>query len=587
MAIGVTAAAILVAGPAWAGTLTVTRVWPERIVYKSGETARIDVEIANASKAEATATVSLVVRYGLDATDEVPAQTVTVPAGGKATAKFAYAVSKDRKWGHEAVATLRDADGAVQSTGREYFTVGGNPWEVGHYRTLFYIRGAKKDGRIDGQILPGFRKMYITTIEAYDWAPSHFDCMTPSTNVWRSGQSNYKEGKEDWQYLVRRAHDMGMSVVTYIQSSTCGPVGLEFVRRHPDWLAYDAEGRPRVQYFDVDQLATRQADPDVDVPNNAAFYALTGRFLPGHSHVGDYWIQEMIRSKEMFNWDGFRSDGTPGPTSGRDYTGKLSEWKDPDAAQAEFVTKVRRELTSRHPDFRFGWNFRVFDPEGRNTSPKEANTVIPGCYMLWEAFNSSPHPSSVLHDWKRMAHEVQREAGYIRERGGFSHVGWMPSNRYMESVVSASGSHTDSWAQKGSKEGYTNYRRFELRWAEFLWDIALRYVRPGSDAVSVEGPAQVWWKDFVHTRDLAGGGKRVIVHLLNMPEEDDEAWADRPPAPAADVKVTFKTQDGKKHKKIAVLSPDTEGDVVTVTPGADGSVTIPEVTLWTLVVAEF
>ena len=87
--------------------------------------------------------------------------------------------------------------------------------------------------------------------------------------------------------------------------------------------------------------------------------------------------------------------------------------------------------------------------------------------------------------------------------------------------------------------------------------------------------------------DSWSGGKRVIVHLLNMPEEDDEAWADRPPAPAADVKVTFKTQDGKKHKKIAVLSPDTEGDVVTVTPGADGSVTIPEVTLWTLVVAEF
>jgi len=52
-------------------------------------------------------------------------------------------------------------------------------------------------------------------------------------------------------------------------------------------------------------------------------------------------------------------------------------------------------------------------------------------------------------------------------------------------------------------------------------------------------------------------------------------------------RVTFKDVGGKKPRKIVVLSPDTEGDVVTVTPEADGSVVIPQVTLWTLVVAEF
>jgi hypothetical protein len=319
--------------------------------------------------------------------------------------------------------------------------------------------------------------------------------------------------------------------------------------------------------------------------------------------VGDFWIQEVMRSKEMFRWDGFRSDGTPGPYSGRDYTGQLHLVQDPDAANAKFLEKIRRELPKRYPDFKFGWNYQVFDPEGVNIGPKQAERMIPGSYMLWESFNSAGQPGSVLHDWKRMAHDLQRETGYIRERGGFSHVGWMGSNRYLEAVASACGAHTDTW---GDKEHYPNYRRFEFRWAEFLWDTALRYVRPATAAVKVEAPARVWWRDFVHTRDLPlvvrheravrhnatrvadyKQGQRVIVHLLNMPANDDEGWADRPPDPATHVRVAFKVPAGKKLTRIVALSPDTEGDVLNVTPAADGSVTLPQVTLWTMVVAEF
>jgi hypothetical protein len=134
---------------------------------------------------------------------------------------------------------------------------------------------------------------------------------------------------------------------------------------------------------------------------------------------------------------------------------------------------------------------------------------------------------------------------------------------------------------------YANYKRFEFRWANYLWDCQLRYVRPATDAVKVEGPAQVWWEDLVNARDLPGGGKRVVVSLINLPENDDDAWADRPPVSAENVKVTFAVPPGMKPAKLAVLSPDVPGDVIPVTPAADGSVVVPKVALWTAVVAEF
>lgn len=576
---------LVYAAPVWAGPLTITCVWPERIVYKPGQTATIDVEVTNAAQAAATAQVSLAIRWGLDNQDMLPAQSSAVPAAGKATVRFTYPVPKDRKWGHEAIATLTDPADAVQSTGHEYFTVGDNPWELGHYLTLFWIGGKKKNGLIDTEILPRYRKGYVTTIEAFSWEPSVFDNMAPSMDAWRSGQGDYHETKEDWQYLIQRSHDMGLAVVSYIQSISYGPHGLEFVRKHPDWLTYGEDGRPQ-GWFDVDKMATLQENPDTEqfIPDSGGLSA--GCFLPSKPQVGDYWIKEVMRSKAMFNWDGIRSDGNPSIVSGRDYTGKLYEVKDVDGVNAEFIQKLRRELKKKYPDLLFGWNYPVCDSMGGGYGvkgmPKQVNAMIPGSYMLWEAFNSAGNPSSPLHNWKRMAQELQCEAGYVREHGGFSHVGWMGSNRYLEAVVSACGNQTDSWGDKN----YANCRRFEFRWAEFLWDTALRHVPTDTDTVSVEAPDRVWWKDFVHARDLPDGSRRVIVHLLNMPATDDEGWADRPPAPATNVRISFTVPDGKKLVRVVALSPDTDGDVVKMTPNADGTITLPEVQVWSMVVAE-
>jgi hypothetical protein len=567
--------------PAWCGNLTISRVWPEKLCFKPGEAAKLDVDVANSGAAAVDAAVTLAVLYGLDGRDDLTAQALTVPAKGKATATFTYPIPADRKWGHEVIATVAEP-GAEALTGHEYFTVGRNPWEVGHYLTLFYIRGAKKSGAIDQQMMPKYRKSYTTCLEAYSIMPSQFDDMTPDTDIWRSGQGWYAEGKEDWLYLVQRAHENGMAVVTYIQSISYGPVGFDFARRHPDWLTFSKEGRPNA-WFDVDQLTKDRYEPEAQDPHTPGGISC-GSFLPTKQVVGDYWINEVAKSKEMFGWDGFRSDGTPGITDGYDVTGKLQEVADKGHANAEFVRKLRRELTAKFPDFLYGWNNVAGGYPQMYNSEEEEDVMLPGAYSLYEHFNSASQPSSPYHQWKKGAFYLQQEAIPIRRRGGFPHAGWMGSNRYLEAVASASGQQIDGWGGPGD---WPNYRRFEFRWAEYLWDCALRFVRPGSDAARVEGPERVWWEDLVNARDLPGGGKRVVVNLVNLPEKDDDGWADRAPAPAENVKVTFAVPPGKALAKLAVLSPDTPGDVVPVKPAGDGSVTVPSVTVWTVVVAEF
>lgn len=564
--------------PAWCGDLTISRVWPEKMCVKPGEAAMVTVDVANAGEAAVTAAVTLAVKYGLEGRDELTPQTLEVPGKGRATATFSYPVPPDRKWGHEVVATV-SAPGGEAITGREYFSVGKNPWELGHYRTLFQLRGAKASGAIDNQLLPRYRREYITCVEGYSNMPSQFDDMTPETETWRSGQGWYVEGKSDWQYFIQRAHENGMAVVTYIQSIGYGPVSFDFARRHPDWLTYTKEGRPNA-WFDVDQLTKDRYQPETQDPHTPGGIS-TGSFLPSKQLVGDYWIEEVARSKEMFGWDGFRSDGTPGIVGGYDVTGKLVEPEDPGAANAEFLRKVHRELRKRFPDFLFGWNNVAGGYPKMYNSEEEEDVMLPGAYSLYEHFNSASNPASVYHPWKKAAYYLQLEAEPIRRRGGFPHAGWMGSNRYLEAVASACGQQIDAHSRPAE------YGRFEFRWAEFMWDNHLRYVRPGSDAVKVEGPATVWWEELVNARDLPGGGRRVVAHLINLPENDDDGWADRPPPPAENVKVSFVVPEGRKLARIAAMSPDIPGDVIPVQPAVDGSVTIPSVIVWTVVVAEF
>ncbi len=571
-------ALLLAAVSAWAGPLTIARVWPEKLFYHPGETAAIAVDVKNGGDAAQAVSVQLFIRWGIDGSTELPQQALTVPAKGQASATFRYLVPKGHKWGHEALATVKVGETFPPLEAREYFAVGENAWEVGHYLTCFSIRGNKQSGYADAR-MKGARENYVTTWEAFYWMPTCFNGMAPAQAEWRSGWGGYKESKEDWIYWIQQAHKQGQAVITSAYAGAAGPVGMDFVRQHPDWLTYDKTGRTSA-FFDIDKLETMRTDPDKSsFGDSSVFYV--GNHLPINPQIGDAWIDNMIESTAMFGWDGFRSDGHPVVVEGYDYTGTLRSARDLGAANAEFLLKFRHKLRARFPNFLFGWNWAAGNIPAQDPVSKVHRDALftDSAYLLFEYFNSTSNPSSPYHTWKKLVPYLQQEVDAVRAYNSFSHCGWMPSLRYLEAVVSASGSRVDTW------KAPLDYRRFEFAHSEFIWDNYLKFVRPGESAVTVDGA--VWWKDFVHTRTLPNGHQRVVVHLINMPEKDDDAWADKAPAPVENVKVTFKPVNGKAPKKVLVLSPDTPNFVIPLKPNADGSVTVPAVTVWTVVVADY
>jgi len=565
----------------------ITDVRSEKVCYRPGQTAMFRITLSNAGEIAAKGRLVVDVLHGLDEREPVGSQPVALEAKTQKQLEFTWPVPSGRKWGHEVRARLLGSDGRLLSELSETFTVGHNPWEVGHYRTLFGIRGCKNSGRIEKVLMPGFRNAYVTCIEAYSWQPSVFDEMSPDMETWVSGQGNYREGKEDWQYLVRLAHQNGMSVVTYIQSISYGVCGLEFVRRHPRWMPFTKDGN-MVGWFNVDKLALAHADPENVKGGTFGGWAV-GAFI--NTDVGEYWIEEVMRSTEMFGWDGFRSDGTPMPSSGYDYRGDHIDLAGKDEkARVSWTEHIRRRLRERYPGFVFGWNHRVHTRDWKVLEPSFHAAYAKGSYMLWEGFRGSPQPTSPLHDWKKMVEGLHRECEWIAEHGGFSHVGWMASNRYLEAIVSACGAQVDTWSV------VSPYRRFEVRYGGYLWDNALARVAEPDRLVSVKCPphptpgAELWWRDFVWQRDIPSGKRRLIIHLINQPAGTDDAWNDSPPAPLKSIEVSFRVPR-ERAARVFWLSPDNgEGfsqDLEVVRRGDFAVVTIPQLVVWDVIVAEF
>jgi hypothetical protein len=573
----------LMAWLACAATLraqTITRVWPEQVCYRPGAAAVFTVTVTNPGPVAATVRVALVLRHGFDGVDELPVQTLELPVGQTAPVAFTWAVPADRKWGHEAVATLSTPQGTVLSTAREFFTVGANPWEVGHFISVFGLRGQQASGAIDKGLLPRWRAAYITAFEGYSWQPSVFDAMVPATAQWRSGQGGYREALVDWQHLIRQAHAQGLAAITYIQYYAYGPVGVEFARRHPEWLTFEANGRLREVWYDGAELADWRARPE-EVDYGTPGGVTPGQFLANRPQVGQWWIDQVVKSAELMGWDGFRSDGMPGIVEGYTIAGEHVP-ADVVAANTAFLRQVREQLSARRPGYLFGFNNQAGDfPHPTGIPPPHQEVMLPGAYSLYESFRSAPDPRSPFHAWRDAVRHLQEEVRLVRQYGGFPHAGWMASHPYLEAIGSACGAQIDTWSNPQP------YRRFEFRWSELLWDNQLRFARPGTAAVTVTAPPRVWWQDFVQQRELPDGRRRVIVHLINMPEKDDDAWADRPPEPAAGVSVAFAQLPGRALRQVVALSPETEGDIVPTTPGEAGAVGLPPIVRWTLVVAEY
>ena len=312
--------AILAVASVAMADVKITHIQTSKLRYAPGETARFIVAIRNTEKTPFEGTLRLDVVSELDRLEPVGVHPVRLRPKSALQTEGAWRVPKPRKWSHEVRGCLVDTKGKQVARRREFFAVGEHAWQVGHWNALNSLGSSsiKDFGQLEREAIGILRRWYYTTVDYFSPQPSGWETLAPQQEVWLAGQNASPESKATLKWFIKRCHELGIEVFSYLKGSSWGPAGVEFVRAHPEWWNFDQFGTafPSRCEYDVDKLeALRQGKKGW----KRTFRCSTG--VLWHPDMKTSFFDELRRSVEMFDWDGFRSDGLPRPGDAYDRTG--------------------------------------------------------------------------------------------------------------------------------------------------------------------------------------------------------------------------------------------------------------------------
>ena len=218
-----------------------------------------------------------------------------------------------------------------------------------------------------------------------------------------------------------------------------------------------------------------------------------------------------------------------------------------------------------------------------------------------EPIRESMETTSQYHTWKAFTQYMLNDADTARKLGGYAYDYLNPPfpgcvipnvDRIQYPLLFAAGCHPwfsfpgrDLKVDHGGSHFPVQRDLFRLatRYSAVLWGHGIDRIRDATTTVEVTSPkGTVWWQDFVYARKLADGRMQWVVHLINEPPSQNiERNSQELPQPQADIPVKFKIPVAKVWALRA--EPDLEVKPLTVTNGA---VTVPQLGIWTVLVAE-
>ncbi|HEY3418698.1 MAG TPA: hypothetical protein VGM23_17625 [Armatimonadota bacterium] len=572
--------------------LTVT-VWPDKLLYDVGETAKIDVTVTNTGQQPVKGQLTTRVIWEMEDTQTLLQQPVEVQPGEK---KVVTATWKTVEvLGCEARADFR-IDGQTPVTGSEYFNVcrGKDVQRVGihvGYDLFTYADKAYLDA-IPGKIMER-RKNYCNIIEHFAWAPDSYSKLAPDEDFWYSN-NGYWESKTAIRKEIEEGHKQGMKMLTYEISFAPAAPSAELMRRHPDWFFYQDNGKPWPGEIDV-QGIDNQRKADLRAP-----YRTGSLWIPPSFALKeplDYGIQQLIASKKMFGWDGVRFDGhfimwSDLCKGARDVTGKyIVSGKEAEKITRANTAYTKKEISKIFPDYLFMFNSSVQNPDIAEICSDGGGTAN-------EPIRESYGVNSQWNSWKAFTRYLLDDVDQARVRGGYAYAYMNPPwevcpnvDRIQYAIMLAAGDHPwfcgpfDTASYKGGTHFpiMRDYFRFATRFSAVLWGHGLQRVTAPETLATVTAPTgTVWWKDFVSQRTLANGRTQLVIHLINEPPSKGiEAETQKLPVPINNITVKF----SGKVARAWVASPEPQLQYQQA-PIDNGTITVPELRVWTVVIVE-
>jgi len=629
------AALLLVVGcvslPAAAEPDFVVSPWPDKLLYDPGETATFTVAVTNNTTGLFAGKLAARVIWEMEDTKPLGERPIVLAGGEVKSVTFQWN-DLPEVLGCEVRADLLDNDGNLVATGAEYFNVcrAKDTCRVGiHAVGLGLITTSDPEFlKTIPKVILNDRRGYVN-IGEYFWSGSSVLDLAPQADELPGGA--YWNSKTAIRMAVAEGHKYGIKAVVYTTSySTHGLADIDIPMQHPEWLAYDDRGQPTaaVNVRQEDKLRHPEWRKHI---NQGGF--VSANFDWTNQKLLDFHLDSLIANKRESGMDGVRYDGHPGSIWGafNVFGQPLPTGEARLRETLRIVEYIRKRVTAVYPDYL--WMFNAGTAVGGNNpidlengvlAPELKPVVENGGAMCDEEVRGAYSAYNRFHAWKDYADLLVSDVDLCRAHGGYAYLlfPWCStihrnSDEIGYSLMLAAGNHP--WFSAPMDTYQTNpggchypiqheLFAFATRYSALLWGHGISPVRRPEGLVEVfSDRGQIWWRNFVHQRTLKDGRNYLTVHLLNAPPNKTMGVTEQPlPEPIDNVRIVFRVPVKKvwlatarpgpprtlpipEHLQ-AYYSPkeyETMGPMKCerVEP-AEGQVVLPQLRMWTMVVAE-
>jgi len=505
----------------------VTRVEIDKVLYKPGDTLKGSALVVDVGGKGGAGTLNLYLEHGVKDRVKVKAVPVTLTAK---PVRVAFDLPLPREeFGHALVAEYVSADGTDRHEAAAYFNIAENPYRV----AIFSINAGGDDVQgIDDDALrrwiEGLRRSYANVVEWFAWAEEDMVEMSSETEHWFSGQTCYAKSREALRRKIGLLHENGLAAVTYGKFHMSGYLGWRTAWDYPldhgaQWH-YPIGMNSRTDVPVLDRFRNKEFQlengPQVAGPN--PFRTSWQSFLPISPDPEPWPVRmaadEMVRSIEMFGWDGVRWDGHPRAfgwgTSGEGRDGKYSQ--DVQRRTQALVRYFKDIVATRYPGFRHGYNYFLPNPAKPNydwaVEDYELDELCRdgGLLMNESIGNAIPGPFSLI------ARHLQAESDLCRERGGH-YLGVQFGNGPRDALVefalwAAAGAHPYSASEMTGP--------YLTRYSQYCFDERLRRLAAPEQVLAPTKGTPLWWQPFVYETPMHKGKRQLVVNFLNLPLQE-------------------------------------------------------------------
>ena len=611
----------------------VVQAQTEKLFYKSDADAVAMIRLLNTSSTWQVTRLRIRLESALADSRVVWDASLVVPASG-IPELFTFPLGRLAAGGTAVIAEILDGNQQVVSTIRDYTLSGDSPVDVSPLFDNFIGQRLPPYNPDDAAIeIQPSRLKYAALTELNFWAPCDTTMLTapPGRTTWWSGQTLKRFSVEQLQAYTQFAETQGIGVVAYVDYSiTFGWRVLEAARKQPDILEWDASGAGDplfVFHMGADGAASvnsrqRREDESEWAANSADGVA---RVIMSSPAMLKLHTDQLVASMKQFGWSGFRYD---------DPLAYDADQVDVFGRQAPFdgwtneamIRYIRDRITAENPDAVYGRNADAMrtvagysDAEGKATQSETEAAIVrgKGGFLLQEAFSAYIFRTKSTYEdirdyYVTGGRNAKAAGGHIFAIVDMSAAANDDEREYVGALAGAAG------VQLAYQASTTPYMQFLARYAGLLFGKRVQPVQTPTSLVKVDAAGRdVWWSDYVYCHYVGAGRRQYLVHLVNPPATANVADTMDSPEPVALTKVvvsftlpvgwngtnaTLLTPDGQARGRFffegadpaagtaygynIITEPSMKMPIAQPLPLAGGSVTVPQVAKWSIVVLD-